>query len=55
VTGTGFQHVFTNTFHKPESAASQGNAAEEGEKGKKTHLNAWRTSIATYTLAIFKR
>lgn len=29
----GFQHIFIIMLHKPESAASQGNAAEEGEKG----------------------
>lgn len=36
VAGTVFQHVFAATLHKPESAASQGNAAEEGEKGEKS-------------------
>lgn len=35
VAGTDFQHIFAPMLHKAESAASQGNAAEEREKREK--------------------
>lgn len=54
VAGTDFQHKFAPMLHKPESVASQGNAAEEAEEGEKMHMDAWKTSTETYTVVIIK-